>query len=62
MSDSSPFSGASQYATTVQYGIDGGNTPGAADTAVDVIKDATTASFSADVIQESRKQPVLVDF
>lgn len=28
----------------------------------DLIKDATTASFTADVIQESRKQPVLVDF
>jgi putative thioredoxin len=27
-----------------------------------LIKDATTASFTADVIQESRKQPVLVDF
>ena len=26
------------------------------------VKDATTASFAADVIQESRKQPVLVDF
>ncbi|MEF2072467.1 thioredoxin [Consotaella aegiceratis] len=28
----------------------------------DLIKDTTTASFAADVIQESRKQPVLVDF
>lgn len=28
----------------------------------DVIKDTTTASFTADVIQESRNQPVLVDF
>ncbi|MCO5064313.1 MAG: thioredoxin [Rhizobiaceae bacterium] len=27
-----------------------------------LIKDTTTASFTADVIQESRKQPVLVDF
>ncbi|MFN3766420.1 MAG: thioredoxin [Aliihoeflea sp.] len=27
-----------------------------------LIKDTTTASFSADVVQESRKQPVLVDF
>ncbi len=28
----------------------------------DVIKDTTTAGFSADVIRESRNQPVLVDF
>ncbi|HEV7251997.1 MAG TPA: thioredoxin [Mesorhizobium sp.] len=34
-----------------------GSTPTAA-----VIKDVTTASFSADVIGESRRQPVLVDF
>ena len=27
-----------------------------------VVKDVTTASFAADVIQESRKLPVLVDF
>jgi putative thioredoxin len=30
--------------------------------AADVIKDTTTAAFAADVIQESRRQPVLVDF
>ena len=28
----------------------------------DLIADTTTQGFSADVIQESRKQPVLVDF
>lgn len=28
----------------------------------DLIKDTTTATFSADVLQESRNQPVLVDF
>ena len=28
----------------------------------DLIRDTTTATFSADVLQESRKQPVLVDF
>ena len=28
----------------------------------DLIKDTTTAAFAADVIQETRKQPVLVDF
>ncbi|WP_244487975.1 thioredoxin [Aureimonas sp. Leaf454] len=37
-----------------------GATPGAA--AGELIKDTTTAKFSADVIQESRRQPVLVDF
>ncbi|KQZ29440.1 thioredoxin [Mesorhizobium sp. Root552] len=64
MSDSNPFGGANQYATTVRYGSDGNEAAGVvpADGALDVIKDATTASFSADVIQESRKQPVLVDF
>lgn len=30
--------------------------------AVDLIKDTTTATFAADVITESRNQPVLVDF
>ena len=66
MSDNNPFGGASgQYSTTVQYG---GTEParpkvalGEAPTA-DVIKDTTTAAFAADVVQESRRQPVLVDF
>lgn len=64
MSDSNPFGGAGQYATTVRYGNDGGEAGDALPPAgaPDVIKDATTASFAADVIQESRKQPVLVDF
>jgi putative thioredoxin len=34
----------------------------AANAAGDLIKDTTTAKFMADVVQESRKQPVLVDF
>ncbi len=38
-----------------------GGAPSAAPAPVS-IKDATTASFAADVIQESRRQPVLVDF
>lgn len=64
MSDSNPFGGAGQYATTVQYGNTGSEALGAGPSgaALDVIKDTTTAGFSADVIQESRKQPVLVDF
>ncbi|TPL77681.1 thioredoxin [Mesorhizobium sp. B2-3-15] len=67
-----------QYATTVQYGgtepkAGFGETsappaagptagPTTGPTTGDVIKDTTTAAFAADVIQESRRQPVLVDF
>jgi putative thioredoxin len=55
-----PFGGAAGgYSQEVSFGApqqearpDGG----------DLIKDTTTAGFSADVIQESRNQPVLVDF
>ena len=45
------------------FGFAGGMTA-SVDTAPaqDQIKDTTTAGFTADVIQESRKQPVLVDF
>ena len=64
MSDNNPFGGlGSQYSTTVQYG--GGNGAGAAQETVaagDLVKDTTTAGFAADVIQESKRQPVLVDF
>jgi putative thioredoxin len=35
---------------------------GGAPTTADVIKDTTTQAFTQDVIQESQKQPVLVDF
>lgn len=45
-----------QMAASVQVG--GADAAGAAA----AIKDVTTASFAADVIQESRRQPVLVDF
>ncbi|TPJ20229.1 thioredoxin [Mesorhizobium sp. B2-7-3] len=76
MSDSNPFGGSfgnkgGQYATTVQYGGtepkagfgEASAPPAAGPTATgDVIKDTTTAAFAADVIQESRRQPVLVDF
>ena len=61
------------YATTVNYGSAPGSAapgataapaaaPGAAAPAGELIKDTTTAAFAADVIQESRRQPVLVDF
>src|SRR5215475_8714302 len=35
---------------------------GGATTAADVVKDTTTQGFMKDVIEESRRQPVLVDF
>ncbi|MER9298637.1 thioredoxin [Mesorhizobium sp. M0621] len=72
MSDNNPFGGpfggnGGQYTTSVQYG---GTAPAPAKVALgdaptapaNVIKDTTTAAFAADVIQESRRQPVLVDF
>ncbi|TPK88534.1 thioredoxin [Mesorhizobium sp. B2-4-17] len=74
MSDNNRFGGSfgsngGQYATTVQYG---GTEPARANAAFgeaaaapatgEIIKDTTTAAFAADVIQESRRQPVLVDF
>ncbi|KRB20731.1 MULTISPECIES: thioredoxin [Mesorhizobium] len=78
MSDNNPFGGSfgsngGQYATTVQYGGtapapakvalgDAAGAPSAPPATGDVIKDTTTAAFAADVIQESRRQPVLVDF
>jgi putative thioredoxin len=47
-------------ATTVSYGTATPN--GKAETAGELVKDTTTAGFSADVIAESKRQPVLVDF
>ncbi|WP_394888279.1 thioredoxin [Mesorhizobium sp. AaZ16] len=66
-----PFGGmGSQYSTSVQYGNgqpparEPAPGPAAAPLAVEpfTVKDVTTKSFAADVIQESRRQPVLVDF
>ncbi|RWA65304.1 thioredoxin [Mesorhizobium sp.] len=70
MSDNNPFSGsfggnAGQYAQSVQYGGAGDRAKvslGEAPAAAELIKNTTTATFAADVIQESRRQPVLVDF
>src|SRR6478672_4258640 len=39
-----------------------GGTMTAAATAADVVKDTTTQAFMKDVIEESKHQPVLVDF
>ena len=49
------------YSTNVQFG-DAGAPRASTGAAPDLIKDTTTAAFAADVIQESRRQPVLVDF
>jgi putative thioredoxin len=58
-----PFAGVGgQYSTSVQYGSPASGNGVAADAPALAIKDVTTASFAADVVQESRKQPVLVDF
>ena len=64
MSDKdNPFGGlGGQYSTNVSYGsAEPAATNGAAAQPL-TVKDVTTASFAADVIQESRKLPVLVDF
>jgi len=66
MSDKdNPFGGlGGQYSTSVSFGGDspaptngGANVPAPLE-----VKDVTTAGFATDVIQDSRKQPVLVDF
>ena len=57
--ENNPFGGMSgNYATNVQFSA--GDV--AAQPAANLVKDTTTAAFAADVIQESRNQPVLVDF
>jgi putative thioredoxin len=52
--------GAGSVNGTMDFG--GAQTAAPAGVPADVIKDTTTAKFMADVVQESRKQPVLVDF
>ncbi|EKF17836.1 thioredoxin [Nitratireductor pacificus] len=69
---SEAYGGGSQYTANVEF-----SAPGAAASAAtpaftladappapagDLIKDTTTAAFAKDVIEESRRQPVLVDF
>ncbi len=63
MSDNgNPFGGiGGQYSTSVSYGAPA-PTNGAAPSGPLEVKDVTTAGFAVDVIQESRKLPVLVDF
>ncbi len=59
MQDNPYAARSGQYETTVRMGSDqaNGGPSGKAP-----VKDVTTASFAADVVQESRKVPVLVDF
>lgn len=57
-SQNNPYAGAGgQMTANVSFGA-----PQAAAGGADLVKDTTTAGFQADVIAESRKQPVLVDF
>ena len=62
MSDQNPFGSASgQYTATVNRASPP-HEGGEAGAGAGLVKDTTTAKFAADVIQESRRQPVLVDF
>lgn len=57
-SQNNPYAGAGgQMTANVSFG----SAPAASGSA-DLVKDTTTAGFQADVIAESRRQPVLVDF
>lgn len=66
-----PYRGAGEMKANVTFGDpvrpagDTGtaaNFPGLTPPSGDLVKDTSTAAFAADVIQESRHQPVLVDF
>jgi putative thioredoxin len=61
-----PYGGGQSYSTNMSYGAAqaGGNGEATQVSAPqgELIKDTTTAGFSADVIRESRNQTVLVDF
>ena len=58
-----PFASAGgQYSTSVQFGRQPRTTVLRRARPPSQIKDVTTASFATDVVQESRTQPVLVDF
>ncbi|WP_438751457.1 thioredoxin [Pararhizobium sp. O133] len=59
-----PYSGSygSQMTATANYGGAPAATPTASAPVADLIKETTTATFSRDVLEASRHQPVLVDF
>ena len=64
MSNENPY-GNGQMTGTVSFGNSGQAAPAAGRSASpgsDVVKETTTTGFAADVIAESRNQPVLVDF
>lgn len=60
MTDGNPFATGNQYSGASPQVTVGNGT--AAPAAGDLVKDTSTAAFAVDVIQESRRQPVLVDF
>ncbi|MCX7305043.1 MAG: thioredoxin [Hyphomicrobiales bacterium] len=64
MSDKdNPFGGmGGQYSTNVSYGAQPASAGIPQPVAPLQVKDVTTANFAVEVLQESRKQPVLVDF
>jgi putative thioredoxin len=63
MSSDNAYGAENAYATQVSFGNGPSRTPAPAGQAAEnLIKDTTTATFAADVIKESRNQPVLVDF
>jgi putative thioredoxin len=63
MSNNSFGGAGNSYTTNVTYGGAGPQGDGAdAGAEASVVKDTTSASFATDVLQESRRQPVLVDF
>ncbi|HTV70491.1 MAG TPA: thioredoxin [Rhizobiaceae bacterium] len=61
-----PYGGGQSYSTNMSYGAPQNGSDGAAAQVSaspgELIKDTTTAGFSADVIRESGNQTVLVDF
>ena len=60
--DDNPYAAGDGYSATIQLGDNAGAGQPAAANMADLIRDTTTAQFTQDVIQESRNQPVLVDF
>ncbi len=61
--ENNPYASAGgQYSASVRYGSKPDGGAALAPEATAAVKDVTTANFTTEVIQESRKQPVLVDF
>ncbi|WP_206110019.1 thioredoxin [Peteryoungia ipomoeae] len=63
MSDyGNPYGGYGSQTMTANAQIGGAPAPAGGANPADLIKDTTTAAFAKDVMEESRNQPVLVDF